>query len=199
MIFYQARVALIFRIHTLRISSNDKGYYMEQDRPIECTSCKKKASITYREIQEGKVSTVRYCADCPILKDKISVNVGEQNFSGYEIEKNVLCQDCKTSLHSVMTGAPFGCKRCYETFEEFLTQELEQSGAIPSTKTSLATKKKMPLHLGNVPSKVKSPDFANKLRSLNTALHEALAIENYERAANLRDQIKLLMEQSPQD
>lgn len=170
---------------------------MDSERPIECTGCKKKCIITYREIKDGKMGTTNYCIDCPILRDKLAVDVGEDELIPFEIEKNVICPECKTTLHSVMTGAPFGCKKCYETFEEFLTQELAQTGAIPlSTNETSSEQSKMPLHLGNVPSKAKSPDFANKLRSLNSALHEALAIENYERAANLRDQIKLLMDQS---
>ena len=170
---------------------------MENERPIECTGCKKKACINYREIKDGKVSTTRYCVDCPTLRDKVAVEVGEDELAPFEVEKNVICPECKTSLHSVMTGAPFGCKKCYEAFEEFLTHEFAQMGAIPlSNREEGEDQAKIPFHLGNVPSKAKSPDFANKLRSLNSALHEALAIENYERAANLRDQIKLLMDQS---
>lgn len=170
---------------------------MNSERPIECTNCRKKCTIKYRQIEDGKVLSMNYCVDCPLLKDKIALATHEEDVAFFEIEKNILCSECKTTLHAVMTGAPFGCKKCYEAFEEFLTQEFAQSGAIPVSCIELTQeKKKMPLHLGNVPSKAKSPDFANKLRSLNSALHEALAIENYERAASLRDQIKLLMDQS---
>lgn len=170
---------------------------MDNERPIECTNCKKKCTIKYREIKDGKVTSMSYCVDCPLLKDKLALAAHDEDVAPFEIEKNILCPDCKTTLHAVMTGAPFGCKKCYEAFEEFLTQEFAQSGAIPlSSVEAHKDQRKMPLHLGNVPTKAKSTDFANKLRSLNSALHEALAIENYERAADLRDQIKFLMDQS---
>ncbi len=170
---------------------------MDSEKPIECTGCKKKATVTYRDIKDGKMATTNFCADCPILRDKLATNIGKGELIPVDVEKNVVCPECKTTLYAVMTGAPFGCKKCYDTFEEFLTHELTQSGAIPlSTTSKVEPQNKLPLHLGNVPSGAKCPDFSDKLRSLNSALHEALAIENYERAANLRDQIKIMMDRS---
>ncbi len=171
---------------------------MEEERPIECTSCKKKATVTYREIQEGKIKTTKHCAQCPMLKNKVALCQKQDELILTDIEKNVLCPGCKTSLYNVMTGSSFGCKQCYEIFEDLLTQELVKEGAIPPTTidSRLSSQKKTPFHLGNIPSRVKSPELSDKLRSLNSALREALAIENYERAANLRDQIKELMNQA---
>lgn len=167
---------------------------MEAERPIECSGCKKEASICYRQVEKDRVETTKYCPDCPLLKER-TVLIGDQGEAPPStIEKSVICPQCKTTLHSVMTGGPFGCSQCYETFETFLMQELIQEGALPLAQDSiLRSQKKMSLHLGNVPSQSETPDYATKLRSLNTALHEALAIENYERAAHLRDQIKNLM------
>ncbi len=173
---------------------------MEEERPIECNSCKKKATVTYRQIQDGKTKTTKHCAECPALKDKV-IGCGKQDEAVFtDLEKNVLCPNCKTSLYQVMTGGAFGCKHCYETFEDFLTQELTNEGAIPANADSkIKTQKKMPFHLGNIPSRVKSPELSDKLRCLNSALRDALALENYERAANLRDQIKELMNHSDKE
>ena len=169
---------------------------MEEQRPIECSSCKKKTTITYREMQERKIKTSKHCVDCPLLKDKI-ISSGKEEAHTSDIEKNVICPSCKTNLYQVMTGSSFGCKQCYEIFEDFLTHELAKAGALPQmTNSKLQTQPRTPFHLGNIPSRIKSPELSDKLRSLNSALREALAIENYERAANLRDQIKDLMNQS---
>lgn len=173
---------------------------MEEERPIDCTSCKKKAVVTYREVISGKIKTTKYCADCPMLKQKISLNATEGEPSLFEVEKNVLCPGCKTSLHYVMTGGSLGCKQCYDAFELVVIEALNSTRSIPSELyNQIKEQKKAPLHFGNIPSKSECPDFTDKLRSLNSALHEALAIENYERAANLRDQIKQLMNQTQKD
>lgn len=54
--------------------------------------------------------------------------------------------------------------------------------------------KKLSFHLGNTPDKLKESHLSLRLESLQAALGEALALENYEKAAGIRDQIKVILE-----
>jgi protein-arginine kinase activator protein McsA len=55
--------------------------------------------------------------------------------------------------------------------------------------------KQIPLHVGKSPEqRVRKGALSARLETLHLALGEAIAFENYEEAAALRDQIKELME-----
>ncbi len=168
-----------------------------EERPIECTSCKRKASITYKEMAEGKMACMRVCSECPILRKKLGSPTEDIHAVEYEETLSILCNSCHTSFQSLLMGQPLGCPKCYTSFEDVLVQELIETNAIPIEPGSTMTRKQMSLHLGRAPEhKEINSGISTKLDSLNVALTEALALEHYERAANLRDQIKTIMDHS---
>jgi protein arginine kinase activator len=64
----------------------------------------------------------------------------------------------------------------------------------------LATaKKSIPVHIGRTPGEVHEISPSLRLLALNEALGEMLKSEDYEQAAWLRDQIKALTEQNPEN
>lgn len=174
---------LIFRIKSM------------EERPLECTLCKRKANIVYKEVKNGRIDSCRMCSMCPVLQAKIGVPVDATSSISKETDANPECLHCQTSLQDLTVGGSIGCSKCYETFEEFLTKELTETNAIPLKPNSFVAKEKsIPLHLGSTPEILHNIDATNKLKSLHSALREALTFENYERAASLRDQIKILTE-----
>jgi protein arginine kinase activator len=73
-----------------------------------------------------------------------------------------------------------GCSTCYITFAEGLG-------------TLLKAMHKGTEHVGKVPRRAhRAVELSDRMRSLNESLQKAVAEENYETAASLRDQIKQL-------
>ncbi|HXX41636.1 MAG TPA: UvrB/UvrC motif-containing protein [Chthoniobacterales bacterium] len=100
-----------------------------------------------------------------------------------EIEKGGSTQKC---LVCGFTHADFkktgrlGCSSCYEAFSEVL-------GSL------LKAMHKGTEHVGKIPERAQRVlQLSDRMRSLNESLQKAVAEENYETAASLRDQIKQL-------
>src|SRR5713101_567888 len=73
-----------------------------------------------------------------------------------------------------------GCSTCYATFTEALTALLKAMH-------------KGTAHVGKVPERAhRVGELSDRMRNLNESLQKAVAEENYETAASLRDQIKQL-------
>jgi len=156
------------------------------ERPIECANCQNKATIIYKEIAQGKTETVHMCGECPCLKRKL-----------YQIEslpkESLSCPSCNTLLEKHKN---LGCPECYRTFSAPLIETLSKEGDMPIPFDIPSVQgHQIPLHVGRSPPHgIQKGALSARLETLHLALSEALAFENYEQAANLRDQIKLLME-----
>jgi len=100
-----------------------------------------------------------------------------------EIEKGAPAQKCPvcgfTQADFKKTGR-LGCSTCYVTFADGLS-------------TLLKAMHKGTEHVGKVPQRAhRAVELSDRMRSLNESLQKAVAEENYETAASLRDQIKQL-------
>ena len=100
-----------------------------------------------------------------------------------EIEKGAPTQKCPvcgfTQADFKKTGR-LGCSACYETFSEGLNSLLKAMH-------------KGTAHVGKVPQRAhRVVELSDRMRALNENLQKAVAEENYETAASLRDQIKQL-------
>jgi len=156
------------------------------ERPLECSRCKKEADVTYSEVIGGEMSTVRMCRDCPILQEKLH---GSEN-------PGLCCENCKTSLESILMGNPLGCKECYEIFHDVLVDQLIELDHISPRLRPNEMSKHSTLHIGKTPYSSQDAFKSKRLSSLNEALSDALSGENYEQAAWIRDKINTLMETS---
>jgi protein arginine kinase activator len=158
-----------------------------------CDVCKcNDATVFLTQILEGKMQKVNLCDACS--KEK-----GVQDPTGFaladlllgigaaeEIEKGATTQKCPvcgfTQADFKKTGR-LGCSMCYRTFEEGL-------GAL------LKAMHKGTEHVGKLPQRAyREIELSDKMRALNDDLKKAVAEENYETAASLRDQIKRLEHQ----
>jgi protein arginine kinase activator len=155
-----------------------------------CDVCKcNDATVFLTQILEGKMQKVNLCDACS--KEK-----GVQDPTGFaladlllgigaaeEIEKGAPSQKCPmcgfTQTDFKKTGR-LGCSVCYVTFAEGL-------GSL------LKAMHKGTEHVGKLPQRAhREVERDDRMRALNEDLQKAVAEENYESAAALRDQIKQL-------
>ncbi len=155
---------------------------------MQCDVCQQKeATVFLTQIVGGKMQKVNLCEAC-------SKNKGVDDPTGFaladlllgmgaaqEIEKNPAAQRCPvcgfTQADFKKTGR-LGCSTCYEVFAEGL------EGMIRNMH-------KGPEHVGKAPvAYLRSRQIDQKIKSLQSSLQEAVAAEQYEKAADLRDQIR---------
>lgn len=170
-----------------------------EDRPVECSHCKRAITVVYKEIVGNSILCTQMCSECPILQQRLHGDLiprGKREGIA-EKETSLFCSNCQTSLESVKMGNPLGCTDCYEIFGDLLVTELVSSQQIPARlQKSLLAKKTQPIHVGAAPNQPTTLAPSSRITALNEALNEALKKENYEQAAWLRDQIKALMEKT---
>lgn len=166
------------------------------DRPLECTECKRKVKIHYKQMIGERPQTFAMCEECPVLYRKLHgrKNLETSHFTGENIA-GLCCGNCQTTLASFRMSQKVGCVECYEVFEDPILEALIRAKKIPE---KLVKKGKAgPLHIGKTPGEISPVNPSLRLAALNEALNETLGREDYEQAAWIRDQIKKLMEQNP--
>lgn len=156
-----------------------------------CDICKKnKAVVHYTEVINDKIKKLNLCEECAISKG-ISVqppfSIGEL-LSGLTpsaidpslLEKQMTCPGCGMSFSDFKEGGRLGCAQCYDAFSKALIPLI---GSIH----------KSTRHIGKIPSTAKEAiGVASKIRELELKLQEAVKKEEFELAAKLRDEIKML-------
>lgn len=165
------------------------------DRPLECTECKKPVAVYYTEIVGPAITRNCMCVDCPVLQRKLYGDrpTAEEGNLPSEVSAELVCGNCGTTLESVQVGGSLGCSMCYDVFEDVLISELSSMEKIPS-RLVLARKSQL-LHQGRVRGESVEISPSMRLLALNEALNEMLKREDYEQAAQLRDQIKALTDE----
>lgn len=95
-------------------------------------------------------------------------------------EKDVICPVCGTSLEKVKKGTPLGCAGCYEAFRQPLVQFLSHAGGNAR-------------HTGRIPENAaEGVMIRRRAEDLKIEMQLAIACEDYERAAEIRDELKKL-------
>ena len=155
---------------------------------MTCDVCKNNpATVFLTQIVDGKMQKVNLCESCS--KDK-----GVTDPTGFaladlllglgaaqEIEKGsavTKCPNCGFSQADFKKTGRLGCAQCYDTFSEGLGSLIKQMH-------------KGVEHVGKVPQRaVRSLARQSELKELHRNLRKAVAEENYESAAQIRDQIR---------
>lgn len=160
-----------------------------------CDICKKNvATVHLTQMVEGKTKKVDLCEACSKEKGvddptgfslaDLLLGLGaaqeiEQASAGGEIK----CPHCGFTQADFKKAGRLGCSECYKVFAEGL-------------ESLLKTMHKGTKHLGKVPQVFRqSQDLADKLKSLQKKLEKAIANEDFETAATLRDEVKALRSQ----
>ncbi|MBN1164943.1 MAG: UvrB/UvrC motif-containing protein [Candidatus Krumholzibacteriota bacterium] len=164
-----------------------------------CQFCKKReATIHFTNVINNQVEKIHSCPLCAeergfdYLKksnfEKDHFLAGLMNLSG-KPEKVTsapdCCPNCGLTFHAFRQTGRLGCSNCYEVFNRQL---------LPLLRSVHGNTR----HLGKVPRKL-SPRVNRKRRvgELKNELKRAVKEENYERAAELRDEINALQNSSP--
>lgn len=153
-----------------------------------CEICGKvEASVTYTEIVDGNVKEYHLCEECArkkgVEKTKFSIIDLIAGMSGTleEVEKkdsNIRCPCCGLSFASFRKSGKLGCAKCYETFMEKL---------VPLFRKIHGTTK----HIGKMITKDEDIlRIKGELKRLDSELKKAVATEEFEDAAKIRDRMK---------
>jgi len=158
-----------------------------------CCVCKEKeATVHLTQIAGDKMQKVDLCEDCAKQKgvnDPAGFSLADlllglgasqemENAAGGELK----CPSCGFTQADFKKAGRLGCAQCYETFADGLEQLLKSIH-------------KGVRHKGKVPAALReTQDLADKLKSLQKKLEKAVTDENFEQAAQCRDEIKVTRE-----
>lgn len=169
-----------------------------------CEKCKKRtATVFYNENINGKTRSYSLCGECASkLREKgdlqdITSMIGSfadpfselhddlfGGFFGIPTQINAptekKCPTCGCGYSEIAKSGKVGCPECYKVFSD------ELSGMIRSVHGTTT-------HTGNVPARHRAKqERAEQLKQLKKSMQDAIAQEDFERAATLRDEIKQL-------
>src|SRR5476651_1426888 len=159
---------------------------------MNCDVCKSnEASVFLTQIVDGKMQKVNLCDSCSKAK-------GVDDPTGFALADLLLglgaaqeieragggtaqrCPGCGFSQADFKKTGRLGCAQCYETFGEGLSSLLKAMH-------------KGTHHTGKVPARIaRHLERENALKTLQRDLQKAVADENYETAAQIRDQLRTL-------
>jgi protein arginine kinase activator len=155
-----------------------------------CDVCKKnQATVFLTQIVDGKMQKVNLCESCSKEKGVtdptgfaladllLGLGAAQEIERGGGVQK---CPVCGFSQSDFKKTGRLGCASCYETFSEGLASLLK--GMHKGTE-----------HVGKVPTRMqKSMEREQQIKDLHRTLRKAVADEDYESAAKLRDEIRSL-------
>ena len=162
-----------------------------------CDVCKtNQATVFLTQIVDGKMQKVNLCESCSKEKgvtDPTGFALADLLLglgAAQEIEKSGTLQKCPAcgfSQADFKKTGRLGCSLCYDTFSEGLNSLLKAMHKGTS-------------HVGKVPARLmESLQFDATMKTLQKELDKAVGQENYETAADIRDQIKHLEKKSGSD
>jgi len=157
---------------------------------MRCDVCnEKEATVFLTQIVDGKMQKVNLCESCSKEKgvnDPTGFALADLLLglgAAQQIEKGpqtLKCPVCGFTQADFKKAGRLGCSQCYTTFSEGLEGMLKNMH-------------KGTRHVGKFPARLHlARQFDEKMRSLQSSLDQAVAAEEYERAASLRDEIRLL-------
>lgn len=156
-----------------------------------CDKCGKNPATTHvRTVVNGKVSERNLCSHCAAKEGygsfgKLSFANMLASMFGDSIESGTStkerCRCCGSSFEDIAQSGRVGCSECYNTFRKELMPSLNRlHGKVQ--------------HVGKVPEINKFEEQENQMtiEKLKSQLKAAVEAEEYEKAAQLRDEIKSL-------
>lgn len=188
----------------------------------------REANIQYTEVINGVRTEHNFCAQCAkeldfgpysaifdsdfplgkLLSGLLGVGGEREETKTHQ----VICPTCRTSYGEFIKNSRFGCPDCYGVFDLLISDNIKQlqgsdthKGKRPkyhreaerglSGEQGMQEKEAKGVSVDN---EEKEPDIQEQIRLLDARLHEALAREEYEKAAQYRDQIRALRAKTDQ-
>ncbi|RCW41247.1 MULTISPECIES: UvrB/UvrC motif-containing protein [unclassified Halanaerobium] len=174
-----------------------------------CDRCKKNEAVVYlTKIVNGHKQELHLCEKCAEETGHINFapdnNLSFQKFlSGvlnshlFENEKEIkdnnnsksrkVCSRCGSSFEEFSQKGLFGCAECYDAFSEKLEPLMKRIHG--ST-----------YHSGKIPRKIRDTvKYRRDINKLKKLMDEAVAEENFEKAAEIRDKIRVIKNSMEED
>lgn len=169
-----------------------------------CQECNQRpATLHFTKVVNGAKTEVHLCEKCAQEKGEMFMLSSAAGFSinnllagllnidpsfhttkqnSFQNDSDLIrCQNCSMSFEQFVKVGRFGCGQCYESFNDHLTPILKR---LHSGNTN---------HIGKVPKKAGGTIIIQKqLEKLKEKLLELISSEEFEKAAEVRDEIRSL-------
>lgn len=161
-----------------------------------CQFCKTRtATIHFTNVDGSDVQKIHICRQC--ADEKGFEYLKNSNFEKHDLIAGLMsvpavpgrpggrtasrCPNCGRTYAAFSKSASLGCSKCYDCFDEDIVKVLKRIHGNAR-------------HLGKVPRRfcTDGVNARRRLRELRSELRVAVESENYERAAQLRDEIETL-------
>lgn len=157
-----------------------------------CDCCGARPSqVTFQVAFAGKKIIRNYCAQCAKdlrRGDALGVQMAVVNsLSPENVENAAACPKCGATVEKMQKTGRMGCAACYRAFGAVTEEMLKK---LNGTERQLAE---------TVLDAPVLTETQQRLRSLREELAQAVSVENYERAAQLRDEINALSLQAEEE
>ncbi|HID32503.1 MAG TPA: DNA helicase UvrB [bacterium (Candidatus Stahlbacteria)] len=154
-----------------------------------CDNCKKKkATIQIKEIgPDQKIVILNLCDECAekkgiLIKHQVSPIEKLHAILTKTKRVDLVCPNCGLTFTDFKKHGRFGCSQCYEVFRTEIEEIIANIHGARS-------------HSGRKPGQGEKPQNQRiKMMRLRDELKRALEKEEYERAAEIRDQIRRLVQ-----
>lgn len=173
------------------MAENENGF-------VPCEECGvNEACYTISVMMGGQVTQKHLCADCMarmnmsiatgnvkhLLSAIMSAITGAVEEAAQEASEDVVCERCQTTLSQFTKSGRLGCPACYRAFREQLTPMLQQiHGRVE--------------HAGRKPLDTEEAQRSrSRHEELQRQMEMAVAQEEFELAAVLRDQLRALADE----
>lgn len=159
-----------------------------------CESCgEKDASIHFTKIINGNIEEKHLCDNCakkgndldfdlPFSFHKLFTGLIDSIKEDHPETKDILCSKCGLTYNKFLETGKFGCSNCFESFEEDVDSLLKGIHGHNH-------------HTGKIPIRANSKILHKReIESLRKELEQSIDKEEFEKAALLRDEIKIVKE-----
>lgn len=168
---------------------------MNDKRPPGCENCTNPCTVHLTQIINGTVEKVDMCDSCPHaaqMKDPMEFGLMEK-LLGIAMQKGMpgsvpghapqlTCENCGYPESEFKKTGRLGCAKCYDVF---VTHKMDLLKKIQDAV----------LHKGKIPQHQNTPSSRVLLSELNKNLQMFIDSEEYEKAAETRDEIKRLKDE----
>ena len=179
---------------------------------MKCENCgENEANIHYTQMINGVKEEWNLCSECaeelnfydidyslPIDFSSFFGEFVEQNHSDLlkdYVQKQTHCNKCGMTLEEFSEIGKFGCDNCYEVFHNQINQLLKNIYGTDNHIGRKTISNYKQEKVENEETKIKLEENINKIEKLKRELKQAIKIEDYEKAAVIRDEIKKIEEE----